>query len=165
MEALGQHVKQEAPDELVWVQGHRLPTFRAFDAIVLPVERHAAVVGCDQPPVRDGDAVCVARQIPQHLLGPRERRLAVDHPPGMPQRSEEPLEPLRIEEGRELSMECQAASRVCLAQHRYELAPEQCRQHVHMQQKVGPGGDPSRAIGRKPATWHDHVHVRMVRHR
>ena len=39
MEALGQHVHQEAPDELVRVKPHRLPAAWAVDAIVLATER------------------------------------------------------------------------------------------------------------------------------
>ena len=55
VEALGQHVHQEAPDELVRVKPHRLPATRAVDAIVLATERDAGVVGCNEAAVRDGD--------------------------------------------------------------------------------------------------------------
>jgi hypothetical protein len=53
-EAPGQHVQQEAADELVRVKSHRLPAARAVDAIVLPAERDAGVVGCNEAAVRDG---------------------------------------------------------------------------------------------------------------
>jgi hypothetical protein len=57
---------------------HALPaiySFReyAFDAIVLPAERHATIISGDEPAVRDGDAMGVAREIAQHLLWPGER--------------------------------------------------------------------------------------------
>src|SRR6516225_1775690 len=80
VEALGQHVHQEAPDKLVRVKAHRLPAARAVDAIVLPTERDAGVVGCNEAAVRDGDTMRVTGEIAQHLLGSRERRLAVDYP-------------------------------------------------------------------------------------
>ena len=80
MEALGQHVHQEAPDKLVRGKPHRLPAARAVDAIVLPTERDAGVVGCNEAAVRDGDTMRVTGEIAQHLLGSRERRLAVDYP-------------------------------------------------------------------------------------
>ena len=41
MEAPGEHVQQEAPDELVRVKPHGLPAVRAVDAIVFPAERNA----------------------------------------------------------------------------------------------------------------------------
>jgi hypothetical protein len=59
VEALGQHVHQEAPDELVRVKPHRLPAARAANAIVLPAERNRAAVGCNEAAVRDGDAMGV----------------------------------------------------------------------------------------------------------
>src|SRR6516162_2529503 len=45
VEALGQHVHQEAPDKLVRLKPHGLPAARAVDAIVLATERDAGVVG------------------------------------------------------------------------------------------------------------------------
>jgi hypothetical protein len=80
VEALGQHVHQEAPDKLVRVKPHRLPAARAVDAIVLPTERDAGVVGGNEAAVRDGDTMRVTGELARHLLGSRERRLAVDYP-------------------------------------------------------------------------------------
>ena len=39
------------------------------DAIVLPTERDAGVVGCNEAAVRDGDTMRVTGEIAQHLLG------------------------------------------------------------------------------------------------
>jgi|SRR5271166_208344 len=41
----------KAADELVRVKPHRLPTARTVDAIVLPPERDAGVVGCNEAAV------------------------------------------------------------------------------------------------------------------
>jgi hypothetical protein len=60
VKALRQHVQQEAPYELVRRERHGLPTARALNAVVLPAERDAAIVGGDEASVRDGDAVRVA---------------------------------------------------------------------------------------------------------
>src|SRR5215475_13517492 len=84
--------QQEAPDELVRVKPHRLPAARPIDAIVFPSEGDAGVVGCDEAAVGDGDTMRVTGEIAQHLLGPCERRLAVDYPLDVPQRGDEALE-------------------------------------------------------------------------
>src|SRR5271166_5691477 len=68
MEAPGQYVQQESPDELMRMQPHRLPARRAVGAVVLPAERDAGVVGCNEAAVGDGDTVGVTGKIAQHLL-------------------------------------------------------------------------------------------------
>jgi hypothetical protein len=50
-----------------------------LDPIVLVLEGDAVLVGGQQPAIGDRDAVRVARQIAQHLPGPGERLLRVDH--------------------------------------------------------------------------------------
>jgi hypothetical protein len=52
-----------------------------------------------------------------------------------------------------------------LGQQRQHLAAEQAGQHIDVHQEVGPGLNPSGAVFGKAATRHDHVHVRMMRHR
>src|SRR5215210_499492 len=56
VEAIGQDVKQEAADELVRREGHGLDpraSRRAVSgAVILPAERHAALVEGEQPAVR-----------------------------------------------------------------------------------------------------------------
>src|SRR6516164_5613236 len=51
VEALGQHVQQEAPDELVRLEPHRLPAIGSADAIVLPTERNRLAVGRNEAAV------------------------------------------------------------------------------------------------------------------
>jgi hypothetical protein len=62
VEALGQHVHQEAPDKLVRVKPHGLPAARAVDAIVLPTEGNAGVVGGNEAAVRDGPQVALSQR-------------------------------------------------------------------------------------------------------
>ena len=71
---------QEAADELVGRERHRLVTLGAFDPVVLPFESDALPVACDQAPVGDGDPVGVAGEIAQDFLGSAEWTLAVDDP-------------------------------------------------------------------------------------
>ena len=70
METLGQHVHQEAADEVMRRERHRLPAVGPVDAVVLPPEGGGIGVGGDQSAVGDGDAMGVAREIAQDLLRP-----------------------------------------------------------------------------------------------
>jgi Group II intron, maturase-specific domain len=58
--ALGESVHQQPADKLVRRDRHGFPAARSFDAIVLPAERHAPIIGCDQPAVRDGNGLHLA---------------------------------------------------------------------------------------------------------
>jgi hypothetical protein len=78
VEAIGHGVLQEATNEFVGRERHDLGF--AVLPIVLPGEADLAVVEPDQATVGDGDAVSVAAEISEHLLGPGERRLGVDDP-------------------------------------------------------------------------------------
>jgi hypothetical protein len=49
----------EAPDELVRVKPHGLPTARTVDAIVLPAERNRAVDGRHEAAIGDGEGTQV----------------------------------------------------------------------------------------------------------
>src|SRR6266849_5537810 len=125
MEALGQHVQQEAPDELVRMKSHRLPAPRAVGAVVLPAERDAGVVGCNETAVRDGDTVGVTGEIAQDLFWSRERRLAIDHPLDVPQRADEALERALVSKTGMRVEELQLAGVVGIHEQRQHLAPEQ----------------------------------------
>ena len=86
MEPAWQNVKQEAADELVDAERHDLLAVRAIAAIVLVAEGDAGRVESEQPPVRDGDAVGIARELGEHGFGTGEGRLGVDHPAFMADR-------------------------------------------------------------------------------
>jgi hypothetical protein len=73
VEAGRQDVEQEAAHELAGVEGHDL--LAALVAVVLPAEADRAVGHADEPAVGDGDAMGVAPEVGQHLLGPAERAL------------------------------------------------------------------------------------------
>jgi hypothetical protein len=63
VEPVGQHVDQEAADELVDVERHQLVTSVGLSPVILPPEGHALTVEGDEPAVGDRDAVRVARQV------------------------------------------------------------------------------------------------------
>lgn len=76
VEAAWQDVEQEAADKLGRRERHDTLALGPVAAIVLVAQLDAARVERDQPPVRDRDAVGVARQIGKNGFGSGERRLA-----------------------------------------------------------------------------------------
>ena len=75
LEALGQHVLQEAADTVQGRERHRLPG----SVVRLIAEGHLAVLHAHQSPVRQGDAVDVGCQVFQRAA-PVPDRLAMHHP-------------------------------------------------------------------------------------
>ncbi len=61
--------------------------------------------------------------------------------------------------------EGEASGGMKFKQPRQEQAAEQFGQDTDLKQKGRPGRHPARAVQRNAATRHDHVDVRMVRHR
>ncbi len=113
MEALRQHVDQEAPDELVSRQRHHLVAGGPLDPIVLAIEGDAVLVGGQQPAIGDRDAVGVVRPIAQHLPGPGERLVGVDHPIDLAQWRQIDFECSLVGEPRMIAEELQAADVAC----------------------------------------------------
>jgi hypothetical protein len=78
MEAGRQDVQEEPAHELARIERHDLAA--AFLPVVLPEETDGIVCHGDEAAVGDGDAMGVAAEIGQHLLGAAEGRFGVDHP-------------------------------------------------------------------------------------
>src|SRR5271166_2374749 len=88
VKAAWQDMEQEAADELVRRERHDALPLGTIAAVVLVAEGDAGFVEGEQPPVRDGDAVGIAREIGEYGLGAGERRLGIDHEPLVPDCSE-----------------------------------------------------------------------------
>jgi hypothetical protein len=77
-EALGEQVKKEATEKLIPRDGHHfLPIVVGR---VTPAKGDLVVRQCDQAMVGDGDAVSVAPEILQHILGSTKGWFRVDNP-------------------------------------------------------------------------------------
>src|SRR5580658_10387518 len=68
VEPVGQHVHEEAADELVDVESHLLAPVVLFGAVILPLESDPGIVERGEPAVGDGDAVGIAREVGKHGL-------------------------------------------------------------------------------------------------
>ena len=67
-------MEQEAADELLGGKRHRF--LLTVVPIVFPLEAHLTVFDIEQAVVGDGDAVGIAADVVEHLLGSGEGRLA-----------------------------------------------------------------------------------------
>ena len=92
-EAWGEHMEQEAAQELLHRQGHQALLVAVGG--VSPAEGNLVVLQADQTVIGDGDAMGVGAQVVENILGTVERRLAVDHPLAAEQGAQEGRESFR----------------------------------------------------------------------
>jgi hypothetical protein len=79
VEAGWQHMHQEAPNELIGVQCHRLDLVAM--AVILPLESDLAFFDVKQTIIGDRYAMSVSANVVEHLLRPGEWALGIDDPP------------------------------------------------------------------------------------
>jgi len=85
-QAFGQNVDQEAAQELIC--GDRHDFLLAAVRIVFPAKRDSIILERHQSMVGDGDAVRIAGEIVQNMLGTAEGWLGIDDPVLLEERSE-----------------------------------------------------------------------------
>ena len=147
-EPLGQHMLHPATQELLPAQ--RQHPLLAPVRVVLPGERHRLVRHRHQPAVAQRRPVHVTRQVLQHHLRPRRRRLAVHHP----------ILPYK---GRSQAAHADASAsdasrppsdnwplRMGLTQQRQELPPEHAAEHPHRQEEPRTARPPTRRLVHTP---------------
>ena len=78
MKSVGQHMDQEAADELVGVERHELIASVALGSVILPFERDARAVEGDETAVGNSSAVCVAGKVGEDGVGSAKRSLGID---------------------------------------------------------------------------------------
>ena len=105
VETVRQHVEQEAPHELADAEAHDLALVTTALPIVFPAETDMDLVKIEQAAVSDRDAMRVAREISQDLLGTGEGLLGIDDPFGRSQWCEVGPELVRVLESGEIGKE------------------------------------------------------------
>ncbi len=111
--------------------------------------------------VGDGDAMCIARQVMQHMLRATEGRFGIDDPVLPIKRAQEEGEVLLLMERHALAEEAQLMACKEPPQSGDELAAEDAAEHLDRQQEAGTGSDPARVVRRESAIRHHAVDVRM----
>ena len=110
-EALGKNVLHEAAQELFAGKGH--DALAAVMGVVLPPESHMRVRDGFEAVIGNGDAVSIATEILQHVLGSAEGWFGVDDPVFAEERTQPGSEELGMGERRKLSGQVQLTLNSC----------------------------------------------------
>src|SRR6516162_1774645 len=129
VKSVGQHVDQEATDELVGVERHQLVAGVALGPVILPFEGDALAVEGDEPAIGNSNPVRVARKVGEDSVGSAKRPLGIDHPFAISQGGEACLEGCRLGEGGLVGEEVQPPGlvRVSLSRNRRRKRRESTR--------------------------------------
>lgn len=130
--------------------------------VVLPPERHLAVVDGEQSVVGDGHAVGVSREVAENLFGAAEGRLGVNHPLFATHLGQQTPESPRITQRLQRSVEGQRSGLERGLEEGQELTTEQAAQDPHRQEEPVAAGDPSGPVRGEAAPRNDAVHVGMM---
>lgn len=162
-EMAGQDVEEEAAHEFVGVelQGPGLVGM----GVVLPGEGDGLPIDGEEAVIGDRDAVRVARQVLERLLGPAEGRFGVDGPVVASGPGQETAERVRIVEGCELAVEVQPSLVVGGPGEGEPFAAEDPTEHADGQEEAATTVDPAGAVERESTGGHETVQVRMVQQR
>ena len=162
VEAAREHMQEDAPDELRRGQGHGLLTRCVGTAVVGVAEPDLPRVEGEEPLVGDGDPMRVPTDVIEHLVGPGEGWLGVDHPVGLPGGLEMGGKVLPIVEGVECAGEVQLAGLERLA-HGVEQQPaNEPGEHPDREEEPGAARHPLRTIGRESPAGDHAVEVGMM---
>src|SRR6516162_8468641 len=137
MKSVGQDMDQEAADEFVGGEGHKLVASVALGPVILPFERDARAVEGDETAVGNSSAVCVAGKVGEHSAGSAKRPLGIDHPLDLAQCGEACLEGCRLGQGGVVGKELQPPGLVGCGQSFQEQAAEEAESTGTARRKRG----------------------------
>jgi hypothetical protein len=158
-EAFRKNVEQEAAREL-GQRERKGPSSSA--AVVLEAEGDGLVVDVKEPVVGDRDAVGVAREVGQNVVGAVEGWLGVDDPLGATGVVEEALERDRSPVPWEASVQLERAVSEGFFELRHELAAEDAAKHAHREEEAGSARLPGASVVGQTACGNHAVHMGMM---
>lgn len=145
LEASGQDMEQEAPDEFDCIEGHEALTVAM--GIIFPPKGHPPILQREQTTIRDRHAMRIAREILQYLARTTGGWLGIHHPLRDLEGAQELLPPLWIGERVALPLQPQGPFYVHLTEHGQEQTTEYATQNPYWEEERRPTGDPLRPIG------------------
>jgi len=144
LEARGQDMEQEPPDELDGIEGHQSAAVPM--GIVFPPQGHPPVLQRQQAPMRDRHAMRIAREILQSLSRTTTGWLGIHHPLRGLEGPQELLPPVRVSERVALPIQPQGALRVRLTEPGEEQPAEHATQHTDRKEEGRSTGSPLRPV-------------------
>jgi len=165
MKAVGQDVQQETADELVRVEGHDAVTGLAGLTVIFPFESNTLAVEGDEAGIGNGDAMGVAGEIGEHLVGAGEGRFGVDHPVHTAEWPEEFPEYASIVKRGILAEELQRAFGVGGDKTLTHESAEESREYLNAEEVTGPATYPVLPVRRDATARYDAMNVGMMSER
>jgi hypothetical protein len=153
-------VEQETADKFHGFQRHH--TEPVASLIVFPPEDHLTVFQGHEPLVRDGDAMGIAREVLEDVLGLAQGFLRIDDPCGTPKSPQEALPGLRCRKLLTAAAQRELAPAVDVLQRREEQALEAPAEDLHRQEEVRAAGEPSGPVGCQAPSGEDTVEMRVM---
>jgi hypothetical protein len=151
---------QESAQELICGERHDL--LLAAVGIVFPAKRDPIILERNQSMVGDGDAVGIASEIVQNMLGTAEGWLGIDNPVLVEELSEKLTKATWLSKTLERAVKLELVLPKELFQSGCELAPEDATQRAYWQEEASGRSDPSGAIGSETAGRNNVMDVWMM---
>jgi hypothetical protein len=151
LEAGGQDMEQEPPEELDGIEGHQ--SVAVPMGIVFPPKGHPPILQGHQTTIRDRHAVGIAREILQYLSRATGGWLGIHHPLRGLEGAQELLPPRVLSEGVAAPLQHQSACRVRVTELSEEETTEDPTQHTDRQEEGRPKGSPLRPVEGQPAPF------------
>lgn len=162
LEAAGQNVHQETPDEFTGVEGHG---FIGAAFVVFVGEGDFSVFHTDETVIGDGDAVGITGKVIQDGPGTGERRPDMDVPLDLTADAQEFLKLPGIGIGLQVSVKFELAHLEGALQSLKEKAPEEPGENPDGQEELLFACDPAFPVRSQSSAGHDAVQMGMVRKR
>ena len=158
-ETLGKQVEQKTPQKLIACESHHF--LQIVVGGVTPAKGDLFIGQCDQAMVGDGDAVGIAAEILQDVLGSAEGWFGVHDPIFAEERTQPGSEELGMGERCEFSGQVQLTALEGRVQAGDELATKHAPQHGDGEEEAWMGSNPAGVIGGESAGGNDTVDMGM----
>ena len=152
-------MEEEPPQKLLGGEGHQ--PLLAVVGVIFPAKGDVAIGNVDDPVIRDSDAMRVAGQIVEDVLGASEWPFGVDHPVVTKQCPQKAIECFLVGQWFHAARKPQLLLLESAFQTGNELTAKNAAEHFHRQEERVARVNPALMVGREAAGWDHAMNVRM----